>query len=252
MRQATPWIIELAKKEPETKDACIRALYLMADPRAIDFLGGILMDVEEPPPWRSLAANALSETMDDRAFPYLEKAFVTADQDLSRSILTSIKGIRPELAMPHWIDSMQKLGLLDGGDLRTRSLGDAWLTLHYGSGYPDVTGQYHKDKAKLLEGMQEYWRGRLKLQKLSLRVRRWRYTEPDDENENVAWRDLGEAVRNVPARCFPNVYELGPPDDEKTVSYRSNDGKLLIRKIGVKGHVFVLEIVELVRAADGK
>jgi len=251
MRQATPWIIELAKKEPATKDACIRALYLMADPRAIEFLGEILMDAKEPPLWRSLAASALGETMDDRAFPYLEKALVTADPDLSRSILTSSKGVHPELVMPRWIDSMQKLGLLDGGDLRKRSLGYAWLTLHYASGYPDVIGQYHKDKDKLLEGMREYWQGRLKLHELSLRVRRWRYAEPDAEKENAAWRDLGEAVRTVPARCFPNLYELGPPDDEKAVSYRSNDGKLLIRKIGVKGHVFVLEIVELAGAAGG-
>lgn len=247
MRQATPWIVELAAKHPEWRQECVRSFFAMTDPKAIEFLGKTLLDTNEPPLTRSLAASALGLIMDDAAFPYMKDALAKADPELADSILASLNGINPELAMPVWIESMKGLGLLGAGDLRGRNLGNAWLQLHLYSGYGDVFGQYRKDQQKLLAGMREYWQGRRKLSELSSRIRYFRFAEPTAEKENAAWRELAEVAKSVSKRSFYQTYELGPPDERDATGrifrYVSRDGRLLIEQRFTDGHEFLLDIV---------
>jgi HEAT repeat protein len=114
MRQATPWIISLAGQHPKMTQECVRTLGWLGDPGAIPFLGKTLLDDREPPLTRELAAGALGWTTDDAAFPYMQAALQKADAELADSILARLSRINPELAMPVWVESMERLGLLDG------------------------------------------------------------------------------------------------------------------------------------------
>ena len=246
MRQATPWIVALAGRHPELRQECVRAFYVMGDPRAVAFLGKTLLDDGEPALTRRLAASALGWTMDDAALPYMKAALRKADARLADSILAALNIINPELAMPVWIESMRDLGLLEAPDLAGRNLGMAWLQLHFYSGHGDVIGQYRKDKEALLSGMKEYWQGRRKLHDLSCRIRYCRFAEPDAQKEIAAWRELAEVVKTVPQRSFYQLYPLGPPDEQdaqaRTARFVTRDGKLVIEQRFTQHHAFSIAI----------
>lgn len=202
-RSATDWIVRVGTKYPDyRRQESVRALWVLGDPAAIDYLGKILLDPNENKLTRVLAAGALGATMDDKAFPFMAKALASAEGKLADKIITHLTEIRPKLSFPILCRSMAKAGLLDGGDWRKRKLNEAWLRLHKCSGYGDVIGQYFQDRTKLQAGMQEYWDGRRKLHDLARQIQYYRYIVPDRDKEQAARRELDEAKKKVPTRCL--------------------------------------------------
>ena len=208
-------------------------LVVMADPTAIDFLGKILLDQDEAKGLREDAVWALGRTMDDRAFPYLKEALAGADDGLADRILVYLTEIRTDLSFSLLCESMERHGLPDKGADYKGDLGAAWLRLHYCSGYPDVIGQYKKDKSKLKEGMQEYWEGKRRMLALSRQLRDLRYGHINDKKENASWRELELLVKELPMRVLRGGIDLGIPDEFDGNSWQefvSGDGTLRIRK----------------------